>query len=153
MSRVLWPWAYSPIILSDRPSARIVSRFLTTSGSKVPSLSLGVSISTGPYSLWTVFRIFPLRRSLPPFPLFSARWSSISASRAVFKKFSSMKWNAPFLPKSGSPFLNCSLALAITESSSSFVIVTILSLHYSKVLGYWGWIVTQFSLQPLAKCF
>ncbi|MBQ9226866.1 MAG: hypothetical protein IJ177_11910, partial [Fibrobacter sp.] len=46
------------------------------------------------------------------------------------------------------PFLNCSLALAITESSSSLVIVTILSLHYSKVLGYWGWIVTQFSLQP-----
>ena len=66
-----------------------------------------------------------------PFPLFSA-------SRALFRKSSSIKWKAPFLPKSGSPFLNYSLALAITESSSSFVIVTILSLHYSKVLGYWG---------------
>lgn len=73
-----------------------------------------------------------------PFPLFSARCSSISASRALFRNSSSIKWKAPFLPKSGSPFLNYSLALAITESSSSFVIVTILSLHYSKVLGYWG---------------
>ena len=59
-----------------------------------------------------------------------------------------MKWKAPFLPNSGFPFLNCSLAFVITELSSSFVIVTILSLHYSKILCYWGWIVTQFSLQP-----
>ena len=58
---------------------------------------------------------------------------------------------APFLPNSGSPFLNCSLALVITESSSSLVIVTILSLHYSKVLSYLGWIVTQFILRPLKR--
>ena len=52
------------------------------------------------------------------------------------------------LAQSGSPLRNCSLVFAITEFSSSFVIVTILSLHYSKVLGYWLWIVTRFILQP-----
>lgn len=41
------------------------------------------------------------------------------------------------------------LGLGHYRVKSSFVIVTILSLHYSKVWGYWGWIVTQFSLQTL----
>lgn len=36
-------------------------------------------------------RIFPLRRSLPPLPLFSARRPSISASRVLFRNSSSMK--------------------------------------------------------------
>ena len=141
MSRVLCPVAYRPIILSDRPSARMVSRFLTTSGSKEPSLSLGVLITMGPYSLWTVGRSSAFSRCDDPCRRcpcfrqdghpFRPRGPCSGTPRAYSGKLR-------FLPNSGSPFLNCSLAFAFTELSSSFVIVTILFLSYSKVLGLLG---------------
>ncbi len=60
MSRVDKPRAYSARILSSNPSKRRCP-FLTICGWNVALRSRGVSISTGPCSVASVFAVEPLR--------------------------------------------------------------------------------------------
>lgn len=137
------------MLLSESPSARIVSRFFTTSGSNEP-----FPVSWRLYFNRTVFALHSFAHlAISPvlaavFLVLGEMFFHLGFQGGVQEVFQHEEERSVLAKKRFALARNCSLAFAITELSSSFVIVTILSLHYSKVLGCWLWIVTLFILQP-----
>src|SRR5690606_22894001 len=129
ISRKLIPRPYMPKIFFSRLSAKIVSRFLTSWGSKLDRRSRWVSISIVPSEVRIFLLDLPLLR-LPMERWASSIWLSISASNAASKNFFIKGAKAPFLPYSDSPLRNCSRALSFMDSkpkSLSLILIITMS--------------------------
>ncbi|MNH22221.1 hypothetical protein D3C73_1163870 [compost metagenome] len=118
MSRKLIPRPYIPSILDSRLSARMVSRFRISSGSKVPVRSRGVSMVSVPSDVLSCFWPLPFFR-LPELRSSSSKWPSNSACKAASKKCFSNGANAPSLPYRDLPERNCSKAFFLINSKSN----------------------------------